>query len=40
MKDRTQQGLEEVRALGDRAALLARSAAPLHLASAEALHEA
>ncbi|WP_181134387.1 DUF222 domain-containing protein [Rathayibacter sp. AY1D5] len=34
------QGLEEVRALGDRAALLARSAAPLHRASAEALHEA
>ncbi|PPG61341.1 hypothetical protein C5C27_08110 [Rathayibacter sp. AY2B7] len=40
MADRMRQGLEEVRALGDRAALLARSAAPLHLASAEALHEA
>ncbi|WP_181137605.1 HNH endonuclease signature motif containing protein [Rathayibacter sp. AY1D1] len=40
MADGMRQGLEEVRALGDRAALLARSAAPLHLASAEALHEA
>ncbi|PPF67945.1 hypothetical protein C5C18_00285 [Rathayibacter tritici] len=40
MTDDRQQGLEEVRALGDHAARLARSAAPLHLASAEALHAA
>ncbi|PPH25345.1 hypothetical protein C5C31_04265 [Rathayibacter rathayi] len=40
MTDNRQQGLEEVRTLGDHAARLARSAAPLHLASAEALHAA
>lgn len=34
----TETGHAEVRALGDRAARLARSASPLHLASAEALH--